>query len=82
MTEPARAFPTQREHDAWVLREIALPGHVIVQVGARWRRGWLIARQNDPTGWTGLVQYEQAGREVTEYLPAARIAPPDLWLAD
>jgi hypothetical protein len=82
MTDPGRALPTQREHDDWVLRELALPGHVIVLVGDEWRRGWLIARQNGPMGWTGLVQYEQAGAEVTEYLPAARIAPPDLWLAD
>ena len=82
MTESDRALPPQHEHDAWMLCEVALPGHVIVLVGARWRRGWLIARHNGPTGWTGLVQYERAGGEITEYLPAARIAPPDLWLAD
>ena len=82
MTDTARALPTQREHEAWVLRELSLPGHVIVLVGTRWRRGWLIARENGPTGWIGLVQYEHTGAEVTKYLPAAHIAPPNLWLAD
>lgn len=82
MTAPAGGVRSQRAHEAWVLRGISLPGHVIVLVGTRWRRGWLIARENGPTGWTGLVQYEQAGAEVTEYLPAAQIAAPDLWLAD
>lgn len=82
MTQPTGGVRSQAAHDAWVLRGLPLPGHVIVRVGSQWRRGWLIARENGPTGWIGLVQYEQAGAEVTEYLPAARIAPPDLWLAD
>jgi hypothetical protein len=82
MTNPASEVRSQRAHDAWLLRGLALPGHVIVLVGSQWRRGWLIARENGPTGWIGLVQYERAGIEVTEYLPASRIAPPGLWLAD
>ena len=82
MTTPVGGVRSQRAHDAWLLRGLALPGHVIVLVGSRWQRGWLIARDNGPTGWTGLVQYERAGIEITESLPASHIAPPDLWLAD
>jgi hypothetical protein len=82
VTDPAEGVRSQRAHVAWVLRGLSLPCHVIVLVGTRWRRGWLIAREHGPDGWTGLVQYDDAGAEVTEYLPAERIAPPELWLAD
>lgn len=62
------------------MRDLPLPGHVIVLSGSGRHRGWLLAKENGPTGWTGLVQYETAGREIIEYLPAERIVSPDPWL--
>jgi len=55
---------------------------VIVLSESAWHRGWLLAKENGPTGWLGLVQYEEGGREVTEYLPAEQIVSPDLWLPE
>lgn len=73
---------SQHDHEAAVLRALSLPGHVIVRVGSGWRRGWLIGRENGPDGWWGLVQYEDGDSEVTEYVPAARIAAPESWLVE
>jgi hypothetical protein len=67
-------------HADWTLRTFPLPGHVMVLTQTGWRRGWLVARDNGPAGWSGLVQYELGDVEVTEYLAADRIASPDLWL--
>jgi len=54
---------------------------VIVLTDNGWRRGWMIARHGGPTGWVGLVQYEDGDTEITDYLPADRIASPDVWPA-
>ncbi|MDX2969093.1 hypothetical protein [Kribbella solani] len=67
-------------HANWTLRSLPLPGHVIVRTPSGWRRGWLVARENGPTGWLGLVQYEIDNVQFTEYLSADRIASPDIWL--
>ena len=80
MTGPARVR-SQRTHEDWALQGLPLPGHVIVLTGAGWRRGWLVARENGPAGWMGLVQYESGAAEITEYLPAGHIASPDVWAA-
>jgi hypothetical protein len=73
---------SQRAHGEWVLRGLPLPGHVILLTDTGWRRGWLLARENRPTGWLGLVQYDDGDGEITDYLPADRIASPDLWLTE
>lgn len=78
----AKGVRSQHAHHEWALRGLPLPGHVIVLSGFDWHRGWLLARENGPTGWIGLVQYEAEGGEITEYLPAERIVSPDLWLAE
>ena len=72
----------QRAHGEQILRNLPLPGHVILRTDTGWRRGWLIARQNGPTGWVGLVQYDDGHGEITDYLPADRIASPDVWVAE
>jgi hypothetical protein len=77
----AEAVRSQHAHAEWTLRSLPLPGHVIVLTDTGWQRGWLIARENGPTGWIGLVQYEIDGVETTGYLPADRITSPDVWLA-
>ncbi|MGW1339788.1 hypothetical protein ACWCOV_01945 [Kribbella sp. NPDC002412] len=71
---------TLHAHADWTLRSFPLPAHVMVLVATGWRRGWLVARENGPAGWSGLVQYEQGDVEITEYLPADHIASPDIWL--
>ncbi len=71
---------SQHAHEEWTLHSLPLPGHVIVLTEAGWRRGWLVARENGPTGWIGLVQYEHRDVEITEYLSSDHIASPDLWL--
>ncbi|MEU8221247.1 hypothetical protein [Kribbella sp. NPDC048915] len=65
-------------HEIWALRGFALPGHVMVLTATGWQRGWLIGREHSPSGWQGLVQYEAGDSEITEYLPADRIASPDI----
>jgi hypothetical protein len=65
------------EPDTELVSRLPLPSHVVVQVNDRWYRGWLIGREHEETGWTGLVQYEgDDGNERTERLPADRIALP------
>lgn len=69
---------TEFEPDTELVSRLSLPSHVIVQVDGQWRRGWLIGREHEETGWTGTVQYEaDDGVERTERLPADRIALPE-----
>jgi hypothetical protein len=69
---------TGYEPDTELVSRLALPGHVIVLADGQWRRGWLIGREHEDTGWIGLVQYEgDDGIERTERLPADRIALPE-----
>jgi len=71
------------ESDPGLVPRLPLPSHVIVRVDGEWRRGWLIGREHEESGWIGLVQYEaDDGTERTERLPADQIASPDVWLAD
>jgi|1185.fasta_scaffold51687_2 hypothetical protein len=72
---------TLHAHAEWMLHSFPLPGHVMVLTAAGWRRGWLIARENGPAGWRGLVQYEAGDVEITEYLSSDHIASPDIWLS-
>ncbi|WP_350275068.1 hypothetical protein [Kribbella sp. HUAS MG21] len=74
--EPVR---TRHAYADWTLRGFPLPGHVLVLTETGWRRGWLLARENGPTGWIGLVQYELGNLEITEHLAADHIASPDVW---
>jgi hypothetical protein len=75
--------PTHTTVDPSIVAKLPLPSHVTVWADGRWRRGWLIARSHEPTGWIGLVQYDNDhGTEVTEYVTADRIAHPDCWLPD
>jgi hypothetical protein len=73
---------SQRAHEESFLRNLPLPGHVMVLTDEGWQRGWLIARENGPTGWNGLVQYDDGDAEITGYLPADHIASPDVWIED
>ena len=69
---------TGLEPDTELVSRLSLPGHVIVLADGQWRRGWLIGREHEETGWVGLVQYEgDDGVERTERLPADRIALPE-----
>jgi hypothetical protein len=69
---------TEFEPDTDLVSRLPLPSHVVVLADGTWRRGWLIGREHEETGWTGLVQYEGAdGAERTERLPANRIASPE-----
>jgi hypothetical protein len=71
------------EPDPGLVSRLPLPSHVIVHADGAWRRAWLIGREHEESGWTGLVQYEaDDGTERTERLPADQIAAPDVWLAD
>jgi hypothetical protein len=63
--------------EEWTLRKSPLPGHVIVLTDTGRQRGWLLARENWPAGWFGLVQYYIGDVEITGYLPADRIVSPD-----
>ncbi|GAA1156205.1 hypothetical protein GCM10009630_62750 [Kribbella jejuensis] len=79
------AGPPDRKLDArvdWTLRDFSLPGHVMVLTATGWRQGWLLARENGSTGWTGLVQYVADAVEIIEYMSADHIASPDSWLSD
>jgi len=64
------------EPGADLVSRLPLPGHVVVLADdGVWRRGWLIGREHEESGWTGLVQYEDDdGNERTERLSAERIA--------
>lgn len=73
---------TLHAHADWTLRGFPLPGHVLVLTATGWHRGLLVARNNGPAGWSGLVQYELGDLEIAEYLPADHIASPNLWLTD
>ncbi len=69
--------------DPVVLTRLELPAHVTVWAVDRWRRGWVVARDRQPGGWMGLVQYDtDDGTEVTEWLPAERIATAECWLGE
>jgi hypothetical protein len=63
--------------EEWTLHKSPLPGHVIVLTGTGRQRGWLLARENGPAGWFGLVQYYIGDVEITGYLPADQIVSPD-----
>ncbi|QNE20471.1 hypothetical protein F1D05_24360 [Kribbella qitaiheensis] len=66
------------EPDTELVSRLSLPSHVVVLVDGRWHPGWLIGREHEETGWTGMVQYEgDDGTEKTESLPADRIALPE-----
>ncbi|MGY4771109.1 hypothetical protein ACXC9Q_29730 [Kribbella sp. CWNU-51] len=68
---------TEFEPGTDLVSRLPLPSHVMVLADGQWRRGWLIGREHEQTGWTGLVQYEvDDGTERTERLPADRIALP------
>jgi hypothetical protein len=69
---------TEFEPGTELVSRLPLPSHVIVLADGQWRPGWLIGREHEATGWTGLVQYEgDDGTERTERLPADRIALPE-----
>ncbi|MEI8411941.1 MULTISPECIES: hypothetical protein [unclassified Kribbella] len=69
---------TEFEPGTELVSRLPLPSHVIVLVDGQWRPGWLIGREHEATGWTGMVQYEgDDGTEQTERLPADRIALPE-----
>ena len=69
---------TEFEPDTELVSRLSLPSHVIVQVDGQWRRGWLIGREHEDTGWIGVVQYEaDDGTEHTDRLPADQIALPE-----
>jgi len=66
-----------------LLTRLKLPAHVLVWAAGRWRRGWVVARDHEIGGWVGMVQYDNdEGVELTEWLPADRIAAADSWLAE
>jgi hypothetical protein len=68
---------TEFEPGTELVSRLPLPSHVVVRVDGQWRRGWLIGRDHEESGWTALVQYEgDDGNERTERLPADRIALP------
>ena len=68
---------TEFEPGTDLVSRLPLPSHVVVLVDETWRRGWLIGRDHEESGWTALVQYEgDDGNERTERLPADRIALP------
>ena len=69
---------TEFEPDTELVSRLSLPSHVVVHADGQWRRGWLIGREHEDAGWTGMVQYEgDDGVERTERLPADRIALPE-----
>lgn len=69
---------TEFEPDTELVSRLSLPSHVIVLVDGQWLPAWLIGREHEETGWTGMVQYEgDDGIERTERLPADRIALPE-----
>ncbi|TCC04222.1 hypothetical protein [Kribbella soli] len=69
---------TEFEPGTDLVSRLPLPSHVVVLADGKWRRGWLIGRDHEESGWTALVQYEgDDGTERTERLPADRIALPE-----
>jgi len=69
--------------DPTTVTRLPLPSHVVVWADGCWRRGWLIGRSHEPGGWMGLVQYDDhRGDEVTEQIPAERIAAAGCPLLD
>lgn len=64
--------PHQDQHR---LDHLPLPAHVNVWLHGRWRPGWLIACENNPSGWRGLVQHQDEHHvETTEWIAAEQIA--------
>lgn len=60
---------TEFEPDTELVSRLSLPSHVIVLADGQWRPAWLIGREHEETGWTGMVQYEgDDGIERTERL--------------
>jgi hypothetical protein len=56
------------------LDHLPLPAHVNVWLHGRWRPAWLIACENQPSGWRGLVQHEDENHlETTEWIAAEQI---------
>jgi hypothetical protein len=63
-------------HDSHRIDHLQLPAHVNLWLHGSWQPGWLIACENQPSGWCGLVQYRNEHQaETTEWLPAEQIAP-------
>ena len=67
-------------HDLHRLDHLQLPAHVNLWLHGRWQPGWLIASENGPSGWHGLVQYQghddaETTDETTEWIAAELIAP-------
>jgi hypothetical protein len=66
-----------------LITRFPLPSRVSVWAEGRWRRAWLIARSHEPSGWIGIVQYDDdRGREITAEIPSERITTADTWLTD
>ena len=58
------------------LDHLQLPAHVSVWVNGGWRPGWLLACDNQLSGWHGLVQYQDDDEnqpETTRWLRAEEI---------
>jgi hypothetical protein len=65
------------QQDLHRIDHLPLPAHVSLWLHGRWQPGWLIACDNQPSGWHGLVQYKDEQHvETTEWMPAEQIAPP------
>jgi len=73
--EPPRLDPS-------VIARLPLPSRVAVWVEGRWRRAWIIARSHEPSGWVGVVQFYDRGREVTAEVPAERISAAETRFSD
>jgi len=64
------------DHDEHRLDHLQLPAHVSVWVNDGWRPGWLIACDNQLSGWHGLVQYQDEDQtETTTWMAAEHIMP-------
>jgi hypothetical protein len=62
--------------DDFRLDHLQLPAHVDLWIHGRWQPGWLIACENHPSGWRGLVQHQDRDHtETTEWMAAEQIAP-------
>ncbi|TDO47957.1 hypothetical protein EV643_108274 [Kribbella sp. VKM Ac-2527] len=72
-----RNSPDDRpDHDLHRLDHLQLPAHVSVWVHGAWRPGWLIACDNQTSGWHGLVQYQDEHHaEITAWMAAEQIIP-------